>query len=539
MLRAIIVDDELLVRQGLRSHYHWDKYDICVEEDFPDGQAAYEYVSVHPIDLLITDVVMPRMDGLTLARKLREKNEELKIIFISGYADAKYLSDALRMNAVDYIFKSIDFDALDSAIERVINQVEQRNSELAHRHWLEQQLLQSQDLLCQQRLVSLISYHEESERALADSCKVLSIPLNSQSSYVVLVVQITNRWSLLSQDNSARSEIMLDLDIQNSLSECLRRRGNTILFKKRSYEYITILGIDGEEYEELLLTVSSEIRTLLSHQFHAEVAIGLSEGFRGLQNVRPAYKNACEAIYNRYLLDASMPEITIMHIPQKNSLAVLREHIRAEVNSAILGREPTAIQNAAIAAIASADTLPTPDEQQNMLLWLLMLPQDLLRDVRPSERGCYASHRKLIEQYLLLSDPHDQEDYIVRAFLAVSELLSESNSQQNNFIINRVRDYIDVHYTEAISIDALADQVYLTPTYLCVLFKKYTGRTINSYLTEVRLEKAKDLLKNSSMHLQDICYRIGYLSPSYFSRLFRKYYGLTPSEYRESLADQE
>ena len=78
-----------------------------------------------------------------------------------------------------------------------------------------------------------------------------------------------------------------------------------------------------------------------------------------------------------------------------------------------------------------------------------------------------------------------------------------------------------------------------TPALNSVITAHYTGRTINSYLTEVRLEKAKDLLKNSSMHLQDICYRIGYLSPSYFSRLFRKYYGLTPSEYRESLTDQE
>jgi len=537
MLRAIIVDDEEIVRRGLRYHYHWDKYDIQIVKDFPEGESAYAYISEHQIDIIITDVVMPRMNGLELAKKAREINPDIKIIFISGYADVQYLSDALRMNAVDYIFKSIDFEALDAAIERTINIVQQRNSELERQKWLENQLQLNLDVLRQQRLVSLISYTEESEDSISGSCAALSLPLNSKSNYAVMVVRVTNSWNLLERKNSERYEIILDLDLQKSLQECLIRRGNEILFKKRSYEYISIINTDIEDYEELLLTLSTEIQIQVKHKFKAEIAIGISECFRGLRNVRNAYKNACESIYNRYLIDKSLPDITFNKYPQSVKQYSLRESIRAEVNDSILDGNTEQIQKAVIQSIASAKALESVDEQQNLLLYLLMLPQDLLRGLPPQERGCYTSCRKLLEEFLLLHDLHEQEEFIIRSFVEASELINKNNSQQNNYIIKRVISYIEEHYMDAISIDVLAEAVYLTPTYLCVLFKKYTGKTINNYLTEVRLEKAKDFLRQSNHQLQDICYKVGYLSPSYFSRLFRKYYGQTPGEYRESFSN--
>lgn len=87
---------------------------------------------------------------------------------------------------------------------------------------------------------------------------------------------------------------------------------------------------------------------------------------------------------------------------------------------------------------------------------------------------------------------------------------------------------------EQLSVTSLAEAVYLTPTYLCVLFKQATGKTINEYITQERLNKAKEFLAQTNIHLYDVCYKVGYLSPSYFSRLFKKYTGQTPGEYREN-----
>lgn len=539
MLRAIIVDDEELVRHGLRYHYHWSKYDIQICGDFPDGRSALEFLTENPVELLITDVVMPHLSGLELAKNARTLHPDLKIIFISGYADVNYLGDALRMNAVDYIFKSIDFDALDAAIERVADTVQRRNSEIERQRWLEEQLQLNLEVLRQQQLVSLLGGTDESGEAMAAACAALSLPLNNQSRYVVMVTQVTNRWSLSEQKDAGRSGIMLDIALQNVLQECLSRRGSAVLFKKHSFEYICVVNTDSEEYEELLLTVSAEFQVQMKHQYGAEIEIGISERFQGLQNVAAAYRSACDAIYNRYLLDASMPDVSINKYPAETNLLKLRERLRTEVSNSIMAGEPDEIHHTVVRSLTAIRALGSADEQQNTLIYLLLLPQKLLRDIRSTERGCYQSHRRLLEQFFMIQELHEQEEFITRAFNAAAEVIQRSNTTQNNFIISRVTAYIDAHYMDALSIENLAEAVYLTPTYLCVLFKKHTGKTVNSYLTEVRLEKAKELLGQSNLHLQDICCRVGYLSPSYFSRLFRKYCGQTPSEYRESLAFQE
>lgn len=534
-MNAIIVDDEDIVRHGLRFHYHWSKYDIHILGDFADGMSALKFLENNSVELLITDVVMPRLNGLELAQKARVLNPELKIIFISGYADVNYLSDALRMNAVDYIFKSIDFDALDAAIERVANFVHQRNSELQYQKWLEDQLRQNREVLRQQRLVSLLTDTEEPEEAIANTCTTLSLSLNSQSLYVVMVIHISNRWSLLTQKENTQSDVLLDLTLQKAIQDCLDRRSNAELFKKKAYEYICLVNTDVEEYEDMLLTVSTEIQTQLKHRFGAEIEIGISQRFRGLRNIRTAYKNACDAIYNRYVLDDSIPDIAMSKYPSESSLISLRDKMKSEIGNSLLSGDPEQIQRTVLRCTSAIRALASVEEQQNQMIYILLLPQKLLRDIPLRSRACYSSHRKLLEQFFMLNRLDEQEEFLIRVYTEASAVLMDNNTLQNNSIVKKVIAYIDTHYMEALSIEGIAESVYLTPTYLCVLFKKNTGKTINNYLTEVRLEKARELLSRDNLHLQDICYRVGYLSPSYFSRLFRKYYGMSPSEYRDSL----
>ena len=535
MLKAIIVDDEKLVRSGLRHHYHWDKYNIQIVEDFPDGEAAYSYLCQHPVDLLITDVVMPGMTGLELARRTRAlENNDTKIIFISGYVDVKYLSGALRMEAVDYIFKPVDFPELDAAIERVVNYVQRHRTEQERQLFLEEQFKLNLEVLRQQRLVSLISYTDETEAVLAASCKTLGLSLDSESSYVVAVFQIANRWNLSSDETEGRGDTMLDLALQNSIKERLARYGNKILFKKRSYEYTTIIKATNDEYNDILLTMPTEIQEHLRQDYGAEVAVGISEVFTGLTNVRRAFLNACEAIHNRHLVDTELPNVSINKYSSKLDLSSTKEYLRMQITARIMEGEQDGIAGIVKEIMTSIHALTSIDEQMNLLLYLLLVPNDMLKDRLPEERGYYRSHCKLIERFLLLHGEQEQEDFFLDVFRNASQTLRENDVFQNNSIVKRITAFIDQHYMEALSIDVLADKVFLTPTYLCVVFKKFTGKTINSYITETRLEQSKKLLVDSNMHLQDICYKVGYLSPSYYARLFKKYYGLTPSEYRES-----
>ena len=119
MYHVIIADDEEAVRQGLIHHFNWGQYEMKVVADFPDGEKAWHYIDTHPVDLVVTDVRMPYLDGISLARRIREEYPRIQVIFISGYDDTDYLRKAFKTDAVDYILKSIDLDEFDQAIGRI------------------------------------------------------------------------------------------------------------------------------------------------------------------------------------------------------------------------------------------------------------------------------------------------------------------------------------------------------------------------------------------------------------------------------------
>ena len=131
MYRVLIVDDERLVRNGLKKHFPWQAHKLMVVGEAADGISACEFVKENPVDIVITDVCMKRMNGIELARYLHEHYPHIKLIFISGYDDLDYLKSALKLEAVDYILKAINFEELAVTLDRVRDQIdkEQRRTE--------------------------------------------------------------------------------------------------------------------------------------------------------------------------------------------------------------------------------------------------------------------------------------------------------------------------------------------------------------------------------------------------------------------------
>lgn len=291
-----------------------------------------------------------------------------------------------------------------------------------------------------------------------------------------------------------------------------------------------------EDMAEAVMDLSTEVQTHMLHHFNASFTIGISQPFKGLTQIREAYKNASNAIFNRNVVDDTLPQITLKKYESRENLNTLQEKHRLEICNAILDGQADRIQEVCHQTVSESLRVLSASEQQNHLLYLLMVPQFILRDLPVGKRGVYASYRKLIERYLLCQDKHEQEDFLLQSYLDTSNTLHGEDLHQSNTVIKNVCAYIHEHYMEQLSIQMLAENAYLTPTYLCVLFKKNMGQTLNNYITDVRLDEARRMLSQSNCHLQDICYQVGYLSPSYFSRLFRKKFGLSPSEYRATLS---
>ncbi|NLU32195.1 MAG: response regulator [Clostridiaceae bacterium] len=530
MYRAIIVDDEELVCKGLRKYFDWSEYNIEILGDFPDGQKAYQYVRENPIDLLITDVRMPHMDGITLATHVRELYPDVKIIFVSGYDDVAYLKKALKVDAIDYILKSIDLDELRETVSRVVKIMDAENARKKELADMEELLNQSFPLLQERLLLTLIRDDPEDQANIRERMEFLNIPLDDERSYCVLVLQLQRYYSLYS-GMTERERQLISLKIQEECRKIGMKYGEAVCFKSRTSEYVMIISLDEEGYEDKLLQVSEEIQTFIRDYMDGSVYIGISSMFTGLKNIKTAYTNAVNAISNRYLLDDKLP-ISIDKYVTDSEMKDFREKARKDLLECLSQGDTERIADVLNELFARIGEEFDHNDQQNLMIYLLLLPSGIINDLKVRTENAYSNQRAILEQFLCCKDFHEQCDFIQSMYTQVASLMQNLSKTHSNAIIDQVRRMIEERYKEQISISTLAEEVYLTPTYLCVLFKQTTGSTINEYLTMTRLEKAKQLLADSNIKLYDVCYEVGYLSPSYFSRLFKKYVGISPSEYR-------
>lgn len=533
MYKAIIVDDEEAVCKGLNNHFDWTAYGIEVVGSFCDGVPAIAYLKQNPVDIILTDVRMTHMDGITLAKQALRLHPNIKIIFISGYADINYLRDALKMDAVDYILKSIDIDELAEVITKVVSALDEKQTQQEIMLDMTRKLEQSMPLLRQRQLSELLKPGAESEDELLRSVRFLGIPLDNKTRYVILLLrpQPNARWLEMS-DKPEKIRFTFSFALEELFTSIAKKYGSSVAFKERFSEYIAVVHVKDNEYEDDLLSAAEDLMASIRNVFGIETAVGISEPFVGLRQMCAAYESADEAISRSYLIDNDIP-ISVKKY-EDDSGKPLRERAEREILDAVLNGDNEQVQAALTRAVDGVRGMKNIDEQQNFMLFLLLLPTRLMNNP-VANTGPYKSHRKLIMNFLQYQNINEQETMLASVYADITQHLRQISSPHTNTVIKRVRDIIDKQYMNQLSVTFLADSVYLTPTYLCVLFKQATGRTITEYITQVRLDKAKEYLTETNIHLYDVCYKVGYLSPSYFSRLFKKKNGMTPGEYRESI----
>ena len=523
MYKAIIIDDEETVRSGLREHFDWALHGVQVEQEFPDCAKAYDYIRENPVDLVVTDVITPYMDGITLAKKLRAEFPAVQIVFISGHADVQLLREALKTDAIDYILKSVDLEELSATITRVVKLLDQRNAENQRVTTLEDQLHLLMPLNRERVLQTLLT---DDPDMVTMSYLGLNLDLNTR--YVCMVIRLVRKWKIVKNLTGAE-RLALGMDIELIINDALTHVPGSMMFKNRLSEYVVLLRCETTDYEQDVLEVSNRIQKGLQGQLGIDTSIGISEPVL-LAEVSSAFTEACEAIEQRYYLaeDSTIAVAKYTELPDQKAA---REQAEKQLPEAILSGSVAQVHEVLNRAFTYVRTL-SEEEQDNFMLFLLLLPARAVAGLKAQPGSPYLNQRKIVEHWLGCPSHVEQEQFLRQVMADSTEILQETGEPGTSAIIRQIKAIIDEQYMEQISVASLATQVHLTPTYLCVLFKQATGKTINEYLTNERIRHAKRLLRDPSVRLYDICYRVGYLSPSYFSKLFKKQTGMPPGEYR-------
>jgi two-component system response regulator YesN len=543
MLKLLIVDDEPFTREGLRYHFDWSRYGIEVAGEVDDGIKALELIEELGPDIVLTDVRMPDMDGLEMARRIKASHENIKIIVMSAYDDIGYVKSALKVNALDYILKPVDLKELDAVIQKVAHIINGEYEEQQLIRRMSAKLMQSMPMLREKFLMTLVRDGLEGKADIASRTGFLELNLPVDADYCVLEINVDDRASTL-ESLSERDRQLTSFAVINICDELMNRLFNGYSFENRPGEYVCLLNCslneEGNncvhEIGEQLYSLISEIREKLSECLKLSVTIGVGPVVHGVDNVAKSHAKAAANVCQRLFLGKNKI-IMIDSLDTGDDVIDRFDFARSDrVVNLLKGSDEARLVEAIddfFKELAPCKYI-NARHCMNICFQLILTASRQLMELAIDPVGM-RSESEVCDALSRLETLGEMQSFATEYLVALHRIIDEKRSRKSSNIIDRIKQVIQKRYSENLSIRDIAGEVYLSTTYLCMIYKQETGETVNGYITRVRIEHAKELLRDPAIRLYDICHEIGYTEPGYFSKIFKKYTDLSPTEYRQSV----
>ncbi len=526
MYKVFVVDDEIVVREGLRENVEWDKSNLVFAGEAQDGEMALPLIQEIKPDILLTDIKMPFMDGLELSRIVRKSMPWIKIIILSGHDEFTYAREAISIGVAEYLLKPFNAQQILEVINKAVLQIEEEKKKNRDMAALKEQLEKSRPLLCNQflndLLLGLVSPSE-----ILDKCKNFDINILSKY-YIVLSIRNTGK-TLAPIEHS--EYVKTDMAIFDTV--CADK---DIILVKRNLEETTLIikGSDCVQLEETAYGTAQSIMHEVERNTECPVVIGIGSICSRMQEISRSYRDACTARDFRYAFggnriiginDINAGSYDIKDVEDKPDITnLLNNGTKNDIPGAISGY---------IRSFNEADLKST------VFSYYVFMNAVVFCGTYINETGGDIS-----DVLPMLSQP-DRAHMRIESVQQLEEMLKEvlervldyrdrlTDGRQDN-LVGKAKEYINSNFADAqISLKTVAAHVNISPNHFSTLFSQATGETFIEYLISLRIKKAKTLLKSSEMRSSEIAYEVGYNDPHYFSFCFKKETGQTPSEYRQ------
>ncbi len=537
-IRIMIAEDEIAIANLIKNLIDFERLNLEFIGFALNGQIAYEMIVSENPDIVITDISMPVMNGLELIEKTKAEKLGVHFIIISGLTYFNYALSAIKMGVEDYLLKPINQAELNDVLEKTILKIA---SSLQIDYQIQKlgidTHLQTQKI--RRSFIMDILYDKEHPAEL-DTDQIneeYAFSFSSGAPFLMGIALIDGILAL----NLATQNVIIEQLMRNFQTEMKELCIDMEVYNKNN-QFIFLLNYEPDQESRILGSIAA-IREDLSSYLAAyeglQLTISCGVTAPRIQNLPYSLNTAQKALNARIikgpqhvlfakelLLNNTKPDFTL----SSSEFGAIRSCIEIRDSKKLETLLKTALKDAA----ASCRTCP------HLLL-------DTFCDVLSSLLSDFHQHKiisvNLADTYLQYCDAIEQyftlKELILFTVSFIRELLplnSEMNSQENRQV-QTAKTYIQEHYSENIKLEDVAEQVYLAPTYFGVLFKKEVGEPFSSYLTSVRIEKAKELLHDVRYNIAEIANAVGYQDKRYFSKLFKEQVGVTPKEYRKIYAN--
>lgn len=532
MYSCLLVDDEEDVITAILHKIDWNSLGYEVPRYAHNGLEALDLSEESMPDVVMTDIKMPYMDGLELSRQLKELYPNIRIIIFSGFDEFEYAKEAIRLEAEEYILKPIDPDELRRVFTRLRESLDKEADERQNIAKLSHYYEESLPLLQENLYIALVEGRLP-EKKIAGY--LLNYQIDLKGPYYCAVILHTSTSAV----PEGLNPVLVTVSVRRLAEDRLREQWSGHLF---TYLGDTVMIAQLADPKEVIALTDSCDRfcRLAGSVCKAAVTAGIGYLADSIPELPQSMDSAAEAVSYRALY-GNGKAINIAEIVRQDGDGTSGESGRqldALLRKVRTGEEPE------IAREVKKYLTAASAEQTNLKqysFFVIDLVSELHRFAAESRLdidrvfGRYENLRTLEQM-----DLNELTAWMTDVLNRMSEMIREEQSDKTQSFVVRAQDYIRDHYAdESISIESICHILGVSTAYFSTVFKKETGKTFVSYLTDYRMEKAAALLRAGSAKTYVVAKQVGYSDPNYFSYVFKRKYGLTPSRYRSGGDDEK
>ncbi len=546
MLKTFLVEDEVVVRETIKKMIPWEEHGFCLVGEAADGEMALPLIRKTKPDLLITDIKMPFMDGLTLARMVKKDMPEIRIVILSGYDDFNYAKQAIGIGVEDYLLKPITKKAFIERLEEIRSHYEKQQDQKAYYEKFYREIQAYEKNSSRDFFEALVSgrmnigeIYERAER--------LGIDIAAEAYNIIIFTLDSEENALGRYEGPSGWENQVHEKIEN----LFLNHEYAMLFRNTAFSYAVLIRGNREDIEEKTDQCINELWKILdSGDSTGRWFLAAGEPVERLSGVKHSYHAASRAFARRYFAeDHVMRYQSVKQEEESSGKNDLQKMQQVDVN---------ALNPAILQKFLGSGLLEETDEfVKNYFRAIGTEPMQSLvfrNYVVLNVRFSVLSFLKKLDAKLEEKDLKETEqvldttsksmeaavEYSENLIRKAIELRDENTGNQSRGILKDAMEYINEHYMdEEISLNVVAGSVNVSSNHFSALFSQNMGQTFSEKLTSLRMEKARELLRCTALRSSEIAGKVGYKDAHYFSYIFKKTQGMTPSDYRKASASAE
>ncbi len=525
--KVFIVEDEIVVRESIRDNVDWESTNYILAGEAPDGEMALPLIQEIKPDILITDIKMPFMDGLTLSRIVKQSMPWIKIIIISGYDEFSFAKEAITISVTDYLLKPLSSTDLLNTLDNVASIIEEENKQRGRLEDLNKCLKEGRQIIAERFLSDLSTGLVPSAEAIqkAKTCGIDIVARN----FATVICTLTS-----ADEGTAAAEYYEFLKAEKIMRQIVEGNPDVLMFCRTVKENILIFkGDDPVEVDKSCHFLCHSLKYEIERKTECRLSVNIGGVKERIGGIAESLEEAETASRFRFVFGKN----TIVNYDDTK-----RANCRPEGILSLDTGELSVLLHEGDRGVIG-DVLDTyisrmESDGSGSIIRSFLVIDITLQAVKFVEKIGGDPNEVLPELFRLEDAIRSRESADVKQFLENligSAFDFRESCQKNRYgdIIERAKQYIAEHYGNPdLSLNEISNHVNVSSSHFSTIFSQETGNTFIGHLTDTRIGKAKEFLKTTGMRSSEIAYQVGYKDPHYFSYIFKVNTGKTPTEYR-------